>query len=38
MTKAFMESMKFDIDIRIPDESKPDLRKMVNTHEFPSPA
>jgi len=37
MTKAFMESMKFDIDIRIPDESKPDLRKMVNTHEFSSP-
>ena len=37
MTKAFMESMKFDIDIRIPDESKPDLRKMVNTHEFSKP-
>lgn len=37
MTKAFMESMKFDIDIRIPDERKPDLRKMVNTHEFSKP-
>lgn len=37
MTKAFMESMKFDIDIRIPDESKPDLRKMVKTHEFSRP-
>lgn len=37
MTKAFMESMKFDIDIRIPDESKPDLRKLVQTHEFSKP-
>lgn len=34
MTRAFMESMKFDIDIRIHDEGKPDLRKLVRTHEF----
>lgn len=37
MTKAFMESMKFDIDIRMGDEGKPDLRKMVSTHEFSKP-
>ena len=37
MTKSFLDSMKFDIDIRIPDESKPDLRKMVKTHEFSKP-
>ena len=37
MTRAFMESMKFDIDIRMVDEGKPDLRKMVATHEFSKP-
>ena len=37
MTKAFMDSMKFDIDIRMGDEGKPDLRKMVLTHEFSKP-
>jgi len=34
MTDAFMQSMKFDIDIRIADEGKPDLRKLINTHEI----
>lgn len=34
MTRAFMDSMKFDIEIRMPDEGKPDLRKLVATHEF----
>lgn len=31
MTRAFFESMKFDIDTRIADEGKPDLRKLVQT-------
>lgn len=34
MVAAFMESMKLDIDIRIPDEGKPDLRKLVQAHEL----
>jgi len=34
MTRAFMESMKFDIETRMLDEGKPDLRRLVATHEF----
>lgn len=34
MTRSFMDYMKFDIDIRMADEGKPDLRKLVETHEF----
>ena len=26
--------MKFDIDIRIDDEGRPDLRKLITPHEF----
>jgi ribonuclease BN (tRNA processing enzyme) len=33
-TLAYFDSMKFDIDIRIDDEGKPDLRKLVVPHEF----
>ncbi len=33
MTDAFLQSMRFDIDTRIADEGKPDLRKLVATHE-----
>lgn len=31
---AFMEYMAFDIDTRIADEGRPDLRKYVRVHEF----
>jgi len=34
MTEAFLQSMKFDIDIRIADEGRPDLRELINTHEI----
>jgi ribonuclease BN (tRNA processing enzyme) len=34
MTRAFFEYLKFDIDTRIEDEGRPDLRKLVLTHEF----
>lgn len=33
-TTAFLDSMKFDIDIRIDDEGRPDLRKLIAAHEF----
>lgn len=33
-TAAFFDSMKFDIDIRIDDEGRPDLRKLIAPHEF----
>jgi len=33
-TGAFFESMRFDIDIRIGDEGRPDLRRLLATHEF----
>jgi ribonuclease BN (tRNA processing enzyme) len=31
---AFMDYMAFDIDTRIEDEGRPDLRKLVRVHEF----
>jgi ribonuclease BN (tRNA processing enzyme) len=34
ITDAFLQSMKFDIDIRIADEGRPELRALINTHEF----
>jgi len=33
-TAAYFDSMKFDIDIRIDDEGRPDLRKLIAPHEF----
>jgi ribonuclease BN (tRNA processing enzyme) len=30
----FLKSMRYDIEIRIEDEGRPDLRKMVIVHEF----
>jgi ribonuclease BN (tRNA processing enzyme) len=33
-TAAFFESMKFDIDTRIGDEGRPDLRLLLAAHEF----
>lgn len=37
MTQAFFQSMKFDIDTRIEDEGRSDLRKLVSAHEFDRP-
>ena len=34
MTRSFLDAMQFDIDTRIADEGKPDLRKLILTHEF----
>ena len=34
MTQAFFEYSKFDIETRIVDEGRPDLRKLVVAHEF----
>jgi ribonuclease BN (tRNA processing enzyme) len=33
----FLDSMGYDIDIRIEDEGRPDLRKLVRVHEFEAP-
>lgn len=33
-TKAFFDYMKDDIDIRIADEGRPDLRKLLEAHEL----
>jgi ribonuclease BN (tRNA processing enzyme) len=37
MVKANWELDKFDIETRIVDEGRPDLRRMVNVHEFNRP-
>ncbi len=37
MTDAYWELNKFDIDTRIADEGRPDLRKLVAVHEFERP-
>jgi len=37
MTRDFFEYAKFDIDIRIPDEGRPDPRPMVHPHDFDQP-
>src|ERR1700716_1614071 len=31
---SFLESLSYDIDIRIADEGRPDLRNLVRVHEF----
>ncbi|MEP6995653.1 MAG: MBL fold metallo-hydrolase [Acidobacteriota bacterium] len=37
MARAFFDYMKFDIETRIEDEGRPDLRKLVTVHEFERP-
>ena len=37
MTAAYWELNKFDIETRIADEGRPDLRKLVIAHEFDNP-
>lgn len=37
MRDAFFEYMKFDIETRMADEGRPDLRKLVVAHEFDKP-
>ncbi len=37
MTEAFFDYMKFDIDTRIEDEGRPDLRQLVFAHDFDQP-
>lgn len=37
ITQAFLEYMKFDIDTRIEDEGRPDLRKLISANEFDKP-
>src|SRR5258708_6318557 len=34
---SFLESMAYDIDIRVAHEGRPDLRKLVRVHEFEPP-
>jgi ribonuclease BN (tRNA processing enzyme) len=34
LAQGFWDAYKFDIDTRIADEGRPDLRKLVNAHEF----
>jgi ribonuclease BN (tRNA processing enzyme) len=36
-TRAFFDFMREDIEIRIPDEGRPDLRKLVAVHEIDKP-
>jgi ribonuclease BN (tRNA processing enzyme) len=33
----FLDSVGYDIDIRMEDEGRPDLRKLVHVHEFEAP-
>jgi len=35
---SFLDYMAYDIDIRIADEGRPDLRKLVRVHEFEAPS
>jgi ribonuclease BN (tRNA processing enzyme) len=35
---SFLDSVAYDIDIRIEDEGRPDLRKLVRLHEFEAPS
>ena len=37
MTRAFFKYMNFDIDTRIVDEGRPDLRKFIFAHDFGTP-
>lgn len=34
ITQSFLDYMKFDIDTRIADEGRPDLRGLIEVHEF----
>lgn len=34
ITQSFLDYMKFDIDTRIADEGRPDLRSLVEVHEY----
>jgi ribonuclease BN (tRNA processing enzyme) len=34
LAQGFWDAYKFDIDTRIVDEGRPDLRKLVNVHEY----
>ena len=34
----FLDSVGYDIDIRMEDEGRPDLRKLVRVHEFDAPS
>jgi ribonuclease BN (tRNA processing enzyme) len=34
MTRLFFELNQFDIEVRIPDEGRPDIRPLVHAHEF----
>jgi ribonuclease BN (tRNA processing enzyme) len=34
---GFLDSLSYDIDIRMEDEGRPDLRKLVRVHEFEAP-
>ena len=37
MTEAYWQLNRFDIETRIADETRPDLRKLVTAHEFDAP-
>src|SRR5438552_5862740 len=37
MTEAYFQLNRFDIETRIGDEGRPDLRKLVTAHEFSEP-
>lgn len=37
MRRSYFEYMKLDIETRIADEGRPDLRKLVTAHEFDQP-
>src|SRR3989475_2449092 len=37
MTEAYWQLNRFDIETRIADEGRPDVRKLVTTHEFAEP-
>lgn len=37
MAEDFFNYLKFDIDVRMPDEGRPDPRKRLTTHEFSKP-
>src|SRR5262249_20000844 len=37
MTKTFFDYIRFDIETRIVDEGRPDLRKLVTAHDFNKP-
>jgi len=37
MTEAYWQLNRFDIETRIGDEGRPDLRKLVTAHEFDAP-